>query len=112
MIKSQNQEICRTYGSGFSPVSERDIIGYSSIKSGLWPLNGLRHQPSKGYSGWYIWWGENLPGESDFFKPIHLNHVEFIGVNFRQYLSLEPGWRWLLAPDYVDVWFDANVAQN
>lgn len=112
MIEDQNQKICREYGSGFVPASEQDIIGYSSINEGVWPLNGLRNQNSTGYSGWYIWWGDNLSEKSDFFKPIHLSHVQVIGVNFRPYLSLEPGWRWLLAPDYVDVWFDASVAQN
>jgi len=25
------------------------------------------------------------------------------------YLALPPGWRFLIAPDYKDVWFDENL---
>ncbi|WP_423842024.1 immunity protein Imm33 domain-containing protein [Acanthopleuribacter pedis] len=30
------------------------------VKSEIQPLNGLRHQPEKGTSGWYIWAGVEI----------------------------------------------------
>ena len=93
------------------PVSESDIVGYSIINEGKWPLNALRHKNAEEYTGWYIWWGDTLTEDDDFFKPTHLHHIKVVGVDFRPYLALEPGWRWLLAPDFADAWFDQFVAK-
>ena len=37
-------------------------------------IHGLRHEPEKGTSGWYIW-GEEYSYTQDFFKPICVEHL-------------------------------------
>lgn len=72
----------------------------------LWPLNGLRHPPAGDTSGWYIWAGEAMPKEPDSFVPLHVEHVGAWCPDIEKYLALPPGWRFLIAPGYADVWFD------
>ncbi len=45
-----------------------------SALDGTAPLNGLRHPPEAGTSGWYIWGGEWSDAD-DFFQPLHHAHV-------------------------------------
>ena len=39
------------------------------------PLNGLRHRPEAGTSGWYIWGGTTIGEAADFFDPLHHRHM-------------------------------------
>ena len=40
-----------------------------NVREGLQPINGLRHPPGGDTTGWYIWAGERLPDDPDFFEP-------------------------------------------
>ncbi|TWD77279.1 hypothetical protein FB547_110241 [Variovorax beijingensis] len=73
------------------------------------PVNGLRHPPTTGTSGWYIWAGEELSTEADFFKPLHIEHLDGWAPEIKKYLGLPPGWRFLIAPGYEDIWFDEKL---
>lgn len=73
------------------------------------PLNGLRHPAETGTSGWFIWRGEELGTVDDFFVPLHIAHLEAWCPEVVPYLALPPGWRFLLAPGYEDVWFDESL---
>ena len=73
-----------------------------------WPLHGLRHNPEGGTSGWYCWLGE-LTQASDFFVPLHASHLIERWPPIAEYLTRPPGSRFLLTPDYVDVWNDAAL---
>jgi hypothetical protein len=89
--------------------SASETVGISlDVKSGIMPLNGLRHHPVGGTSGWYIWAGEYSAAD-DFFKPLHANHLSGWLPAVEPYLALAPGWRFLIADDYQDVWFDKNL---
>jgi hypothetical protein len=70
-----------------------------------WPLHGLRHPPVAGTSGWYCWTGE-LSQDADFFVPLHHSHLVDRIPEVAEYLELPPGSRFLITPDYVDVWED------
>jgi len=72
-------------------------------------VNGLRHPPRDNASGWYVWAGETLEERDDFFVPLHLGHVQDWRVDIQKFLALPPGWRFLIAGDYEDVWFDAAL---
>lgn len=72
------------------------------------PVNGLRHPPAGGTSGWYCWTGE-LSDADDFFVPVHQRHMLARLPELAQYLDLPPGSRFLLAPDFVDVWDDRSL---
>jgi hypothetical protein len=84
-------------------------VGISkSVRDGLWPIHGLRHPPAADTSGWYIWAGE-YSAAADFFVPLHVDHLSSWCSAAVPYLGLPPGWRFLLAPDHEDVWFDESL---
>lgn len=80
-----------------------------TVGSGLLPLNGLRHEPTEDTTGWYIWAGANLPDEPDFFLPLHVEHLGELVPEVIPYLTLPPGWRFLIAPGHEDVWEDVSL---
>lgn len=90
------------------PVADDDIVGVArSIGSGLKPINGLRHRRENGTSGWYLWAGEtDCPTADDAFVAMHALHLRERCPEALPYLSLPPGWRFLIAPGYQDVWED------
>jgi hypothetical protein len=45
----------------------------------------------------------------DFFKPLHVSHISEYLPEIEQYLSLPPGYRFLLADEYEDVWHDSSL---
>lgn len=87
-------------------------VGVSqSALAGELPLHGLRHRPAGDTNGWYLWAGEFSDAE-DFFAPLHVEHlVERLPVVV-PYLGLPPGWRFLLAPGYEDIWSDPSLLEN
>lgn len=98
---------------GVEPVfpTEGSRLGISPnvLLPGLCPLNALRHRPDAGTSGWFVWAGETLGAEEDFFKPLHLEHLAEWCPTIQPFLALPPGWRVLLAPGQEDVWFDESL---
>lgn len=109
VIESQ-REVCRRFGTEFRPVVQSDKIGIADgVKLGIQPINGLRHPPSAGVSGWYIWSGTELSTSPEFFSPLHVEHVPEWSPAVMKYLALPPGWRFLIADDYEDVWFDESL---
>ncbi|NVN48000.1 hypothetical protein HW542_14465 [Asaia spathodeae] len=103
------KKICERYGSEFFPPSDYDKVGISqNVKNGTRPLNGMRINPEHNTSGWYIWGGEILSKDPDFFLPLHYSHVGAWENLLVPYLGLAPGWRFLITETYEDVWFDGD----
>ena len=73
------------------------------------PINGLRHPPEGDTTGWYIWAGENLSADADFFVPLCVVHLDEWCPEAIPYLGLPPGWRFLIADGHEDVWFDPSL---
>ena len=46
------------------------------------------------------------PTADDAFAPVHVAHLPEHCPELAPYLGLAPGWRVLVAPGYVDVWYD------
>lgn len=104
------RRICSEYGASWDPPLRDTKIGLArNVRQGLFPINGLRHPPVDGTSGWYIWAGETLSSADDFFLPIHVWHMTEWCPQAIPYLGLPPGWRFLLAPGQEDVWFDPEI---
>jgi hypothetical protein len=80
-----------------------------NVGSGLIPINGLRHLPTEDTTGWYLWAGEEFSLAPDFFEPVHVLHLAERCPAVLEFLGLAPGWRFLLAGDYVDVWQDQTL---
>jgi hypothetical protein len=92
-------------------VSDDDTVGIASNVRGpgRWPLNGLRHRPEAGTSGWYLSAGEELGADDDFFQPLHVSHVRDWRAELLPYLALPPGWRFLIAPSHEDARYDPSL---
>ena len=104
---------CVQFGADYVQTAAGDKLGIANnVKSGLLPINGLRHVPSAGTSGWYIWAGEGLSRDPEFFQPLHAVHIHEWCPQVEAFLGLAPGWRFLLAGDYQDVWFDPDLLRD
>lgn len=109
-IETAQVAICAKFSAIPHPPHQDMKVGISkNVRDGALPLNGLRHAPNGDAAGWYIWAGDELSQEEDFFVPLHIEHLETWCPQVIPYLALPAGWRFLLAPDYEDVWFDASI---
>lgn len=102
-------EICQKFGTNALPPGRNEKLGIAIETIGKLPINGLRHKPKNGTCGWYIWCGEELSEDPDFFKPLHVSHISKYLPEVEQYLSLPPGYRFLVAGEYEDVWYDSQL---
>lgn len=103
----QQKEVCKKYDSAFYEAPPTLKVGISlNVKEGVLPINGLRHPPEGETSGWYIWAGEEFSEDPDFFVPLHIEHLKEWCPLIIKYLGLSPGSRFLVTPDYEDVWQD------
>ena len=109
-IEDLPRDVCRRYGTDYCPSPESLKVGISmNVRDGVVPINGLRHPPDGDTTGWYSWAGEKMSDSSDFFKPLHVEHLDTWCPQIKKYLGLGPGWRFLIADDYEDVWFDESL---
>jgi hypothetical protein len=98
--------LCSRYGAAFVSTPPDDKVGFATSTAGLKPVNGLRHPLTPGTSGWYIWCGESFSDAASFFEPQHASHVYEDLPDVIQLFGLPPGYRFLLAGGYLDVWYD------
>jgi hypothetical protein len=105
-IEEAQKALCGRYGAVFVSTPPDDKIGFAASTAGLKPMNGLRHPLMPGTSGWYIWCGESFSESADFFEPQHASHFYESRPDASHLFGLPPGYRFLLAGDDLDVWFD------
>lgn len=107
---NDQQEICQRFRVTPIAAPQDMKVGVSrNVRDGMHPINGLRHSPAGDTTGWYIWAGEELSDDPDFFVPVHVSHISDWCPHVLAYLALPPGWRFLLAPGHEDVWFDSSI---
>jgi hypothetical protein len=111
MLESQ-RAVCAKYKTECLPCDLQDKVGIAeNVKSDALPLNGVRIAPGTGETtGWYIWRGD-WSDDPDFFIPVHAQHLLEFCPEAVPYLALPAGWRFQLAPNHEDVWFDPEVRQ-
>jgi hypothetical protein len=103
-------ETCAKYGANYVPAPSHLKAGVArNVKDGLLPINGLRLQPEEGTTGWFIWAGGEMSQDPDFFVPLHVSHLDEWSARVMRFLGLPPGWRFLVANDYEDVWEDKSL---
>ena len=73
------------------------------------PINGLRHPIQGDTTGWFIWAGGEPSTAPDFFQPVHVAHLADWCPLALKFLGLPPGWRFLVADGYEDVWGDPSL---
>lgn len=111
-IEDLQKDICKKQGAEFLSSPEDLKVGIAmNVREGIVPINGLRHPPEGDTTGWYIYAGEELSTAHDFFKPLHVEHLDEWCPQIKKYLGLPPGWRFLIAGDYEDVWFDESLLE-
>jgi hypothetical protein len=109
ILEQVQRNLCQEIGCEFVPTPPLSKVGFAFETQGLLPLNGLRHPPIADTSGWYIWCGEQLSEAESFFSPLHSIHLTIECPEVVRFLGLPPGYRFLTAGDYIDVWFDPSL---
>ncbi len=108
LIKEQ-KIVCEQYDSFYTESPSFLKVGISAnIKDGIYPINGLRHPIEGDSTGWYIWAGD-YSSDPNFFVPLHVEHLKDWCPQVIRFLGLAPGWRFLIAPNYEDVWKDISI---
>jgi hypothetical protein len=109
---AERMKLCSKYGAEFLDADPQLTVGIAlNVREGLWPINGLRIKPEGTATGWFIWAGEVASDAADFYKPLHTFHIDEWSPLISKYLGLSPGWRFLVTPDYEDVWFDPKLLE-
>jgi hypothetical protein len=98
-------EMCRRFGVTPLPCLPSEKVGIArNVREGVMPIHGMRIAPEGGTCGWYIYAGEVMSEDEDFFVPLHVAHLASWSTLVIPYLSLPPGWRFLVTDVYEDVW--------
>ena len=109
-IEDEQRIVCERIGFTYMEAPSNLKVGIAAnVREGLMPINGLRHPPKGGTTGWYIWAGETLSDDPDFFQPLHVAHLAEWLPSVLKYLGLPPGSRFLITSEYEDIWFDENL---
>lgn len=108
-FEEQQRIVCQEHAQQCLPVESESKLGFALQSLGRLPINGLRHPPQADTNGWYVWCGEELSEAPDFFVPLHTHHLIEYCPEALKFLGLPPGYRFLIAGDYVDVWFDESL---
>ena len=109
-IELAQRDLCKRYGADYRRTFPFQKLGISNdVLFGCLPINGLRHLPTGDTCGWYIWSGEEMGLSDDYFEPMHLFHMVDALPNLLKFLGLAPGWRFLLANEHEDVWYDESL---
>jgi hypothetical protein len=102
--------ICERYDVQHTPPRYDLKVGIN-LGGRTYPINGHREPENPAYdelSGWWFWNGERDIPQDDphFFDSLHAFHLPESCPEVLPYLGLPPGWRFLIAPGYEDVWYD------
>ncbi|MFY0594299.1 immunity protein Imm33 domain-containing protein [Roseivirga sp.] len=105
----EQKRICRRYGVEFMASPDNMKVGIAlNVKEGEIPINAMRDPQEADTTGWYIWSGD-LSDDPDFFKPLDIVHLREWCPWIEKYLGLASGMRFLVTPDYEDVWQDLTL---
>jgi hypothetical protein len=108
-IEKIQKAFCALQAAEYVPSPPDSKLGFAVATTGLSPINGLRHPAEGDTCGWYIWCGESYSAAGDFFDPLHTRHVYEDLPKVVRLLGLSPGHRFLLAGDYLDIWYDPSL---
>ena len=110
-VEAAQQRTCERYGAAFQAACDFINSGFALETEGRLPINGLRHPATLDTTGWYLWCGETFSEDKDFFRPVHTIHIYEKYPMVADLLGLPPGYRFLIAGSYTDVWFDPELLQ-
>jgi hypothetical protein len=105
------RSFCRDKGLACVIAPPDSILGYAVATEGCSPVHGLRLQATIDNNGWYLWYGEYSTSES-FFSPVHVKHLFPNHALVIQLLGLPPGYRFLMAENHLDIWYDPSLLRR
>jgi hypothetical protein len=109
----RQQSICQWSNAEPSPLLAGSKLGIALSTIGKLPINGLRHRPTETTNGWYIWCGTELSDNTEFFAPLHIEHLSEYLPQAAEYLDLPPGYRFLIdGSNHEDVWYDKSLLEQ
>ena len=108
-IVAAQKVVCEEHAVGYVAALPESKLGFALSTKGKISINGLRHPVVGDTNGWYIWCGEDFSNDGKFFQPLHASHVYEDYPAVAKFLGLPPGFRFLLAPGAVDIWFDESL---
>lgn len=107
----EQRAVTERFNAQFLAAADDSKLGIALQTLTILPLNGMRLTPESGTCGWYVWGGDYSHDDA-FFQPLHVSHISQRCPQILPYLGLAPGWRFLLAPSYEDVWFDLKLLNS
>jgi hypothetical protein len=108
-IEKLQRAFCNEQAAHYEATPGGSKTGFALSTKGQVPINGLRHPKEDDTSGWFIWCGQELSDAAGFFEPLHASHVYEEYPELVKVLGLPPGYRFLLAGEYLDVWYDPSL---
>jgi hypothetical protein len=107
--------VCQRFGVPHVPTRPDLKLGLN-LDGDQYPINGLREPLDPDYDklgGWWVWNGERVDSQISFnaleWNALHTVHLTDHCPGVLPYLGLPPGWRFLIAPGYEDVWQDTAI---
>ncbi len=96
---------CMKFNSKFVQPLENEMVAVALDSLGKIPITGIRNVLEGGENiSWFFYCGE-FSEDDDFFKPIHISHLENYLPEVIPYLALEEGFRFVIDKEgYEDVW--------
>ncbi len=110
-IESRAQVCARFQVKPYPCVANHKVGISRNVKEGVLPIVGLRLPSVGDTTGWYIFAGK-YSADPDFYVPICVEHLPEWCPSVDPYLELPPGWRFIIAPDHEDVWFDDDLLRR
>jgi hypothetical protein len=92
-LEAEQRKVCAQCGAPREPAPAHFKVGASlNVRTGIVPVNWLRHPPPAHTTGWYLWGGEGDPSsDPDFFVPVHVWHLANWRREVIRFLGLGPG---------------------
>ena len=108
-MNDEQLAICKKYGSAYVEADDEEIVGVALETLSKQPLYGVRIMPTDKTTGWYIC-GGTWSDAPDFYQPVCLSHLRERCPSVWKYLSLEPGFKFLIDhAGYEDVWKEPEI---
>lgn len=113
MHETRQQSICEWASVQPQPPRPVSKVGLALSTLGRKPIHGLRVQPTGTTNGWYIWCGDEMSQNEDFFSPLHVEHLKDYLPMAVEFVDLPPGYRFLIdGANFEDVWFDPSLLEE
>ena len=104
-IEQAQRDVCQRFSAEFTPIAWQLRVAIADdFFTDQLPKNGVRVAEEGNMTGWYLYSGETMSEAEDYFSPYCAEHLLEKIPSVMPYLGLPVGWRFLLAPNYEDVW--------